>query len=206
MSTQIIVAIIGGTSLIIAAIAGSLVTLFIQEYQNRTNLTKLTYGKEVAIQVSDGTYLKIDANNDGTLVGGSKEIKAWNIFTIVQVDPSPNKSAKTIKDGDKVGFKAKVKGEWKYVSVRLEENEQKQLKARSLRLASWQTFIICTTAKSEPGVFHYGSTFALKAHNGSIVTYDPKEDGGKKRLLATYGHILGSETFVFVNLHEKSDH
>ncbi len=205
MPPVIIAAIITGIAAIIAAITAPIAYHIYQQYLIRIDLTMLTYGKEVAIRVSDGTYLKVDANNDGTLVGGSNEIKAWNIFTIVEADPLPNKPAKIIKDGDKIGFKVTVQGEWKYVSVRLDSNEQKQLKAKSKNLESWQTFIICTTPKSDAGVFHYGSSFALKAHNRNMVTYNPKDDDGKKRLLAIYGHILSSETFVFVNPHPKQD-
>jgi hypothetical protein len=208
MSTVIIAAIITGAAAIIAAITGPIAFHIYIERLNRADLKRLTYGKEVAIQVSDGTYLKADANSDGTLVGGSQEIKAWNIFTIVKADPSSNKpTKKTISDGDKVGFKAKVKGKWKYVSVRLEGNEQKQLEAKSAKLDSWQTFIICTTEKNEPGVFHYSSPFALKAPNDNMVTYNSRRDSGTKRLIAIYDdHISWAETFVFVNPHARSDH
>ena len=204
MSTVIIAAIITGVAGIIAAILRPIVIHIYIDRQNRADLKRLTYGKEVAIRVSDGTYLKADANNDGTLVGGSKEINAWNIFTIVKADLSHNKPAKTIIDGDEIRFKVKLKGEWKYVSLR--KSEQQPLKARLAEPGSWQTFTICTTTDNKPRVFHYDSTFALKAANGKMVTYNSRRDSGTNRLITIYDdHILRAETFVFVNPHAESN-
>jgi hypothetical protein len=203
MSTVIIAAIITGAAAIIAAITGPIAFHIYRERLNRADLKRLTYEKEVAIQVSDGAYLEVVSNNLGTLVGGSPEIKALKIFTIVRADPSPNKPAKTINNGDKVRFKVMVNGEWKYVSLRLKE--QQQLAARSAKLESDQIFIICTTKQTEPGAFHYGSPFALKAPNDKMVTYNSRRDSRTKRLIAIYNHISWAETFVFVNPHAKSD-
>jgi hypothetical protein len=205
MSTVIIAAIIGGAAAIIAAITGPIAFHIYIERQNQADLTRLTYGKEVAIQVSDGTHLMVDANNKGTLFGVSKEINAWNIFTIVKAEPSPNKPSKAINDGDEVRFKAKVIGEWKYVSVRL--NEEQQLAVRSDKLEPDQIFIICATKQTKPGAFNYGSPFALRAlANKKTATCNSRRDSGNNRLITIYDHIKWSETFVFVNPQAKSDH
>ena len=98
-----------------------------------------------------------------------------------------------------------VHGDWRYVKAQLWDNEQKQLTADSPNLGTWETFTICTTPISPIGDFHYGSPFALKADNGYFVTYNPDGDEGKKRVLAWHDYNRSSETFVFINPHDKQN-
>src|SRR5437660_1578777 len=88
-------------------IVGSLAALLIfWGYRRTKQRGTITYGCRVAIRTCDGKYVTADLNQDHQLFGMAQDIKAWEIFEIVDASPFFQNSTQLVRYGDKIGLKA----------------------------------------------------------------------------------------------------
>ena len=183
---------------LIWVIIGSLGALLLSwMYRNIRRNRVIMYGYSVAIRTHDHNYVTADLNRDHQLFGRAQNIKAWQIFEIVDASkPFSQKSKQIVRYGDKIALKALNND--RFVGADL--NNEKQLTTWASEVRGWETLTLCLTPEGPPAneekAIRYGDSFALRAFNDKYASYKLTGDG---RLLAVADEIKSWERFVFID-------
>jgi hypothetical protein len=176
-------------------LGGAVLALVLFWLFRRSQQPILKYGQRVAIRTYDNTYVTLDLNHFNQMVGGAKEIKAWQLFEIhLASNPYSETRKRSVRYGDKIALRA-VNNDC-FVGASL--HSQAELTAWVTYVKEWETFILCFSPATAPGkhnLVSFGSSFALQADNGKYVQYAFAAD---KRLFAIADGIKEWETFEFV--------
>jgi len=136
----------------------------------------VAYGDSVVLTTFDGSYVHVEANEQGTLKADSKEFSKWTKFEVVSATGAIK--GRSVKFGDKVGLKSLTNN--RYVGVNYNENQEKLINAWVPKLNIWETFVVqpANLNYSNGDVLPYGASFALlsdenKSAGSGYVAYKP---------------------------------